>query len=213
MKLVDRNNEELTVVSQVLVPNKLEMVYNIEVDGFHTYHVGRFGTWVHNANCCNVTRAKLEENYGKISDDFFGKNGQIYWKNPLNNKIEQLNDVKNINGIPSVKDPISGQWVDASKVHVATDHILPQKYFKSIQGFNELPKSVQSKLMNDMENLQPMLKSANSSKSNRVEFNNNFSFATWKKVPVSTAYRKFLLDTQAKISAKVVKAVNANQKK
>jgi len=54
MTLLDRNNEELTVVNQVLIPNKVETVYNIEVDGFHTYHVGELGTWVHNANCCDI---------------------------------------------------------------------------------------------------------------------------------------------------------------
>ncbi|KAB7772250.1 polymorphic toxin-type HINT domain-containing protein [Xanthomonas maliensis] len=26
-------------------------VYNLEVDGFHTYYVGKAGVWVHNANC------------------------------------------------------------------------------------------------------------------------------------------------------------------
>lgn len=55
MTLLDRNNEELEVVSQHLVPNRLETVYNIEVDDFHTYHVGKLGIWVHNANCCNVS--------------------------------------------------------------------------------------------------------------------------------------------------------------
>lgn len=54
MILLDRNNGELEVVSQHLIPNRLETVYNIEVEGFHTYHVGRLGTWVHNANCCDV---------------------------------------------------------------------------------------------------------------------------------------------------------------
>ena len=34
MILLDRNNEELEVVSQHLVPHRLETVYNIEVDGF-----------------------------------------------------------------------------------------------------------------------------------------------------------------------------------
>ena len=54
MTLLDRNNDELTIVSQALIPNKVETVYNIEVDGFHTYHVGELGTWVHNANCCEI---------------------------------------------------------------------------------------------------------------------------------------------------------------
>ena len=55
MTLVDRNNNELHVVRQHLIPNHLETVYNIEVQGFHTYHVGKLGTWVHNANCCKTT--------------------------------------------------------------------------------------------------------------------------------------------------------------
>lgn len=54
MTLLDRNNNELTIVSQALIPNKLETVYNIEVEGFHTYHVGELGVWVHNANCCAI---------------------------------------------------------------------------------------------------------------------------------------------------------------
>jgi len=29
----------------------LEPVYNFEVDGWHTYHIGKLGTWVHNTNC------------------------------------------------------------------------------------------------------------------------------------------------------------------
>ena len=45
MTLLDRNNEELKVVSQCLASNKLETVYNIEVEGFHTYHVGELGIW------------------------------------------------------------------------------------------------------------------------------------------------------------------------
>lgn len=63
MTLLDRNNEELEVVSQHLIPSRLETVYNIEVDGFHTYHVGKLGTWVHNANCCDV-RNEINGNAG-----------------------------------------------------------------------------------------------------------------------------------------------------
>lgn len=43
----------LVVVAQEKLA-QLDTVYNIEVDEFHTYHVGRLGTWVHNANCCQL---------------------------------------------------------------------------------------------------------------------------------------------------------------
>ena len=29
----------------------MENVYNFEVEGFHTYHIGELGVWVHNTNC------------------------------------------------------------------------------------------------------------------------------------------------------------------
>ena len=49
MTLVNRDNQAiLTVVSQSKL-NKTDTVYNFEVAEFHTYHIGEFGTWVHNA--------------------------------------------------------------------------------------------------------------------------------------------------------------------
>ncbi|MDF4004299.1 polymorphic toxin-type HINT domain-containing protein [Luteibacter sp. PPL552] len=35
-------------------PHLQTKVYNIEVDGFHTYYVGEAGVWVHNANCASI---------------------------------------------------------------------------------------------------------------------------------------------------------------
>ncbi|WEV49308.1 polymorphic toxin-type HINT domain-containing protein [Acinetobacter sp. ESL0695] len=40
MILLDRNNNELNVLSQHLIPDDLDTVYNIAIEGFHTYHVG-----------------------------------------------------------------------------------------------------------------------------------------------------------------------------
>lgn len=53
MKLVDRNNNILTVVSQTKL-DKTDTVYNFEVQDFSTYHIGELGVWVHNAACCEV---------------------------------------------------------------------------------------------------------------------------------------------------------------
>ncbi|PNP97534.1 hypothetical protein AZ602_06625 [Moraxella sp. RCAD0137] len=46
MILLDGNNQEVEVLSQYLISNHTDTVYNIEVDDFHTYHVGRLGVWV-----------------------------------------------------------------------------------------------------------------------------------------------------------------------
>lgn len=68
MTLIDRDNEAvLSVISQTKI-DKTETVYNFEVEEFHTYHIGEFGVWVHNADCIeNFTR----QNAGtiKIIDD------------------------------------------------------------------------------------------------------------------------------------------------
>ncbi|WP_269915490.1 two-partner secretion domain-containing protein [Acinetobacter sp. HY1485] len=55
MILLDRNDQHLTIVSQHLIPNHFDTVYNIEIQGFHTYHVGNFGIWAHNADCLKTT--------------------------------------------------------------------------------------------------------------------------------------------------------------
>lgn len=67
--LLDRNNNDLYVVSQTLLA-KLDTVYNIEVDDYHTYHVGKFGVWVHNSNCCDLVYQNIakETKYGVISN-------------------------------------------------------------------------------------------------------------------------------------------------
>lgn len=51
MTLVNRDNQAvLKVISQSKL-DKTDTVYNFEVEEFHTYHIGEFGTWVHNADC------------------------------------------------------------------------------------------------------------------------------------------------------------------
>ncbi|STZ63984.1 Protein of uncharacterised function (DUF1557) [Moraxella lacunata] len=70
MILLDRNNQEVEVLSQFLIPNHTDTVYNIEVDDFHTYHVGRLGVWVHNADCCEL---KLHPQTHPTSPFFFTK--------------------------------------------------------------------------------------------------------------------------------------------
>ncbi|WP_084137764.1 polymorphic toxin-type HINT domain-containing protein [Moraxella caprae] len=80
MILLDRNNQEVEVISQYLLPNHTDTVYNIEVDDFHTYHVGRLGVWVHNDECCgvDVKTSPLPVAEAKRSD----KINEIYKSNP-----------------------------------------------------------------------------------------------------------------------------------
>lgn len=54
MTLLDKHgNPNITVISQTKL-NHTETVYNFEVQEFHTYHIGEYGVWVHNADCCEI---------------------------------------------------------------------------------------------------------------------------------------------------------------
>ncbi|WP_152725926.1 hypothetical protein [Moraxella catarrhalis] len=64
MILLDRNNQEVEVISQYLLPNHTETVYNFEVQDFHTYHVG---VWVHNADCCGLLQKRGNKINGNTS--------------------------------------------------------------------------------------------------------------------------------------------------
>lgn len=68
MTLVNRDNEQtLKVVSQAKL-DKIDTVYNFEVDEFHTYHIGEFGVWVHNS--CSVHIQNLRS--------YVSRNGKLH---------------------------------------------------------------------------------------------------------------------------------------
>ena len=52
MTLLDKHgNPNITIISQTKLTHT-ETVYNFEVQDFHTYHIGKYEVWVHNAECC-----------------------------------------------------------------------------------------------------------------------------------------------------------------
>jgi filamentous hemagglutinin len=90
--LLDRNNNDLKVVSQALLA-KLDTVYNIEVDHYHTYHIGRLGVWVHNARCCDLQYKNIakETKYGVISNRKLDKNAiELDLTSSTSNQIKQI---------------------------------------------------------------------------------------------------------------------------
>ncbi|OAV12214.1 hypothetical protein AO377_0003 [Moraxella catarrhalis] len=134
-----------------------------------------------------------------MNNRYFGNNGEIYWVNPLTNKTEQINKITMINGKPHIKDPLTGKFEDAEKYKVAVDHILPKSYFTKDSRFSKLPKSVQNSIMNSLENLQPMLKSANSSKGSKTELGGK-GWDTWKGRKVNADYKTYLQGIQININ-------------
>ena len=47
-------------VNSVEATGEIEPVYNFSVEGWHTYHVGELGVWVHNTNCADVLRLRQQ---------------------------------------------------------------------------------------------------------------------------------------------------------
>ncbi|ANB92140.1 hypothetical protein MOVS_09330 [Moraxella ovis] len=56
MTLLDKHGlPNVTIISQTKLDHT-DTVYNFEVQDFHTYHIGEYGVWVHNADCCEVNQ-------------------------------------------------------------------------------------------------------------------------------------------------------------
>nr|WP_257722047.1 hemagglutinin repeat-containing protein [Janthinobacterium sp. B9-8] len=175
MVLLDRLNKPLTVIS-LSVESATETVFNIQVAEFQTYHVGEFGVWVHNAACCDLTNR-----YGAIPAKWVNADNKVEWMNPVSGKRELLPD----------------------GVSLGVDHILPQNYIlKKIPDFSKLPPEVQKSLINDQINLQPITRSANSSKKSTVEWIDG-GWKHFKGEPVHQSYKDFLLDAQRKMAIKI----------
>ena len=85
MRLLDRDGmASLRVVSQQVLDN-YATVYNIMVDDHHTYHIGEFGIWVHNAKCCD-----LNTNVADIRSSVTN-NGRIHMNgNYLQQKVNSI---------------------------------------------------------------------------------------------------------------------------
>ena len=188
MVLLDRNGlPSLQVVSQQAT-GKLETVYNIAVEEFSTYHVGEFGVWVHNANCCDFVNVK----YGDIEAKF--KQGG--WVNSKNDRVMYI-------------DPFDGKFKDfPDGARASVDHILPQSAFNKIDGFDKLPKYVQNELINHPKNLQPLPKELNSSKGAKIETGTE----GWQRYvkenkDISPLYRKYLANRQDEIRSEVLVAI------
>ena len=134
MKLLDRNNMTLNVISQEKLAY-LDTVYNIEVDEYHTYHVGTLGVWVHNADCCNIVQKKLKYEIEVNGDSFYKKydisTRQLFDKNgiPVDKKFEtsylysSFNETKGEFYIEKMAAFQSGHYTGREMLSVAIERI------------------------------------------------------------------------------------------
>lgn len=174
--LLDRNGSPTLKVKSQKPTGRLETVYNIKVEEFSTYHIGNLGVWVHNARCCDFVNNK----YGDVEV-----------------KLREGGWVNNDNKVMYI-DPFDGkfkEFPDGAKASI--DHIYPQSAFNRIEGFSELPKSVQNELINHPYNLQPLPKELNSSKGAKIETGTEgWSMYVKDSKNVSPEYSQYLFERQ-----------------
>ena len=98
MILLDKHGlANVTIISQAKL-DRTETVYNFEVQDFHTYHIGEYGVWVHNADCCGLLQKggnKINGNTSKKLNEAWGTN---YTSRDIGRGLESL---KKENGIPA----------------------------------------------------------------------------------------------------------------
>ena len=81
-----------------------EPVYNFEVEGFHTYHIGELGVWVHNDTC-----GRLAGSFNGMTTKHVLKNIPNGWKKvSANGKGWKLVDENNIERIRFMRPQKTG---------------------------------------------------------------------------------------------------------
>lgn len=150
--LLDRNGKDLKVVSQVLLA-KLDTVYNIEVDHYHTYHVGKLGVWVHNDKCCDLVYQNIakETKYGVISNRKLDQNAiELDLTSTTSNQAKQIAQTGDPLGVKTealfenVVREQGGKVLSGGKYgsNNGYDHVI---VFKDAQGNVNLTMVVDSK--------------------------------------------------------------------
>ena len=192
MKLLDkRGNATATVISQTAL-DETDTVYNFEVQDFSTYHSGELGVWVHNANCCDFT-----SNWGNIEAKF----KEAGWVDPKTNRVRYLN-------------PIDGKLKDfPDNVTPQVDHVLPRAEAKRIAG-KKLTTRELNKIINAPENLMPLPRPLNGSKSNLVEYKNG-GWVQYKNkgnpIPIHPDYKNEIRKIQEEIRQQILDAIKIKE--
>lgn len=116
--LLDRDNSELHVVSLIKTTER-QTVFNISVEHFATYHIGKMGVWVHNADCFDLGTTTRQQEISNIFN----------YQNRNSNIGIQMGD-KSLVQIPN--NGSAKMFSGAS-----TEDVM--KYFQDLTGIKQLP--------------------------------------------------------------------------
>lgn len=158
-KLLDSKGNILLVEDMKLETTEIPTpVYNFQVEDFHTYHVGKNGIWVHNANCTPENRQSVKEHLeGTVRNTGVKSNGNINGCHEENVFLDQLdisggdivNEMTSIEGIEGVTyvqfttssggDNVYKKTVYDSRV-ISTDEYLD----RGMEALSNLPGELDS---------------------------------------------------------------------
>jgi hypothetical protein len=100
MLVLTSSGDWIRLVSATWAPERL-VVYNIEVDEFHTYFVGTFGAWVHNSCIDNVRRANSLPGNARLTNNVDDVFRRLAKHNGIEPRLasERLHQIKKANGL------------------------------------------------------------------------------------------------------------------
>ena len=136
LTLADRSQVEVT---EITYEDRHTTVYNMEVEDYHTYHVGEDGVWVHNTDMtCGVTSGGGTSESGKTVNGFETKVNVGQQKKHIPGTNEYINEINNgrtksimdggIDDIQNLLDNYAGtgQFVGANKERVDFGQVIGQ---------------------------------------------------------------------------------------
>ncbi|GHA02626.1 hypothetical protein GCM10008090_10030 [Arenicella chitinivorans] len=92
-----------------------------------------------------------------------------------------------------IRDPYTNQYRDPTADEVISgDHIYPKNLIEKLPGFDDLTDAQKRELIHDMENVQPLPKPLNQSKSNRAPDSPKGPWEKAKGNELNEDYRKWL---------------------
>lgn len=207
------------------------MVYNIEVANAHTYFVGKWMWWVHNAEVCakallkegseaakNVVKKGAEaatETAKKLTEPRIGKRripDSEYSKLSRKTPSDKMRDKVNESYIEGMADEaLPGFKVD-KRLHA--EHVVSMDQVTKMEGFDKLTDAQKLEVLNNPENFIGLSEAANTSKGSKT-------YEAWthhKKTgtPVSPEFREKMMkaekETAQRLQQQIDDFVVLNQK-
>ena len=200
MTLLDKHGlPNVTILSQTKLTHT-DTVYNFEVQDFHTYHIGEYGVWVHNADCCDLnitpngkTLPKGEpifntkDGNGQTIAIYKGKDGQWYRTSDYNKTDARP---YNIPKISTDRTPKKGSDIPHESPIRAYNGLIYQSNPKHTKGRGGKKSGEEAELepINSLDLFDKSIASSNPNSNKRFAIDSNGVVQQFSYTPATNAY-------------------------